>query len=392
MIIRLRLQNFRSYSDDSFELSPGVNIIVGPNASGKTNLLEAVLLVARGSSYRVKDTELVSFDQLWARIDAHDLVGGSTNSRIIKIEHPDLSLSAKKSFEIEGKKFLRMSQQKSLPVVLFEPNHLLMLSGSPELRRSYLDDQLEQTLPGFGTIRRQFRRVLAQRNALLKQGLPANANQNSGYHATRHVGDAIDKNLKEQIFVWNIRLSELAGQIVRERLQLIDQLNLMAGEVYSEISRTSATVRLEYATSLMAHPESAHYESTLLHRYETTLERDRMIGFTTAGPHRDDVRVILNGHLSQETASRGEVRTIILTLKILELQLLQAAFSSRSATGGTKSPILLLDDVFSELDSVRRQALTSFLQPYQTFITTTDADVVLKQFRDSAQLIPLTTS
>ena len=142
-IVDLRLQHFRSYSDNAYKLSPGVNIIVGPNASGKTNLLEAVLVVARGSSYRVKDAELVQFSEPWARIDAHD---DSGNARVVKIECPTanlqhaLKVSAKKSFELEGKKFIRMSRQKSLPAVLFEPNHLLLLSGSPELRRSYLDD------------------------------------------------------------------------------------------------------------------------------------------------------------------------------------------------------------------------------------------------------------
>ncbi len=365
-IVNLRLQHFRSYDDRLFTLSQGVNIIVGPNASGKTNLLEAVLLVARGSSYRVKDAELVQFGEPWSRIDARDDAGAV---RIVKIECPTAGMhhiakvAAKKSFELDDKKFIRMSQQKSLPAVLFEPNHLLLLSGSPELRRTYLDDLLEQTVAGFGPTRRQYRRVLAQRNALLKQGSDI---------------------ARGQIFVWNVRLSELAGQIVRERLGLIEQINQMAGEVYSEISHTAAHVRLEYATSLTASPESGHYESLLLHKYEQNLERDCMVGFTTAGPHRDDLRVLLNGHASQETASRGEVRTIILTLKILELQLLQEAFAARK-----QSPILLLDDVFSELDAARRQALTSFLQSYQTFITTTDADVVTKSFSGNAQLIAL---
>jgi DNA replication and repair protein RecF len=380
-IVDLRLQHFRSYDDSSFSLSPSVNIVVGPNASGKTNLLEAVLLVARGSSYRVKDAELVQFGSLWARIDAHDDSSNThdaDSARVVKIElnavktyEPEISVksTAKKSFELEGKKFIRMSRQKSLPVVLFEPNHLLLLSGSPELRRSYLDDLLEQTVPGFGAARRQYRRVLAQRNALLKQ-MALNTM-------------SIDSQ-KSQMFVWNVRLGELAGKIVRERLSLIEQINQMAGEVYSEISHTSATVTLEYVSTLHFSNHYQQYESALLHKFEQNLERDCMIGFTTAGPHRDDLRVLLNGHASQETASRGEVRTIILTLKILELQLLQDAFSSRG-----QSPLLLLDDVFSELDTSRRQALTAFLHNYQTFITTTDADVVLKRFRDSAQIVQL---
>jgi DNA replication and repair protein RecF len=355
-ITDIRLQHFRSYADNFFELSTGVNIIVGPNASGKTNLLEAVLVLARGSSYRARDAELVAFEQQWARLDAHDEAG--------KLRTLKLQLSApgvcKRSFEIDEKTYLRLSPQKTLPLVLFEPNHLLMLSGSPELRRSYLDDLLEQTEHDYGALRRQYRRVLAQRNALLKQGL-----QVAG----------------PQIFVWNVRLSELAGKIVRQRLALLERINGIASEVYRNISGSGqATVRLEYSTSL---PQE-HYESALLKKYEHNLERDTMLGFTTAGPHRDDLQVHLNGHLSQESASRGESRTIILTLKIIELQLIELARQ--------QSPMLLLDDVFSELDGRRRHALTDYLRSYQTFITTTDADVVVKHFVDASHIIATATT
>lgn len=357
MLASLRLQNFRSYSDDSFELSPGVNIIVGPNASGKTNLLEAVLVLARGSSYRASDSELVAHGAAWARIDGTDADGSQRTCKLLA--EPAGSAKYKKSFEIDGKSYARLSQQKSLPLVLFEPNHLLMLSGSPELRRSYIDDILEQTVPGFGVIRRQYRRVLAQRNALLKQGLAIAG---------------------PQLFVWNIRLSELAGMIVGQRLLLLERLNGIAGGVYGSISgATNSEVRLEYVSSLSTGPDS-HYESALLRKYEHSLERDVMLGFTTAGPHRDDFCTYLNGHVSQESASRGESRTIILTLKVIELQLLE--------TSREQSPILLLDDVFSELDGKRRHALTDYLQTYQTFITTTDADVALKRFMDNSNVIP----
>ncbi len=354
-IVDLRLQHFRSYTDEFFELSPGVNIIVGPNASGKTNLLEAVLVVARGSSYRAKDAELVQYEAPWARLDAYDEV---QQVRTVKLQCAP-SAACKKTFEIEDKTYLRLSPQKSLPVVLFEPNHLLMLSGSPELRRSYSDDLLEQTVPGFGSSRRQYKRVLAQRNALLKQ-----------FHHNPQLA-------RSQIFVWNVRLSELAGVIVRERLALLQRINTMASDIYGSISgRGSSEVQLEYVSSIPAE----QYESALLKRFEQTLERDALIGFTTAGPHRDDLRVRLNGHLSQESASRGESRTIILTLKIIEMQLIE---SSRDTP-----PILLLDDVFSELDGKRRHALTNYLQAYQTFITTTDADVVVKHFMEASNIIP----
>ncbi len=136
MITDIRLQNFRSYKDSSFEISQGVNIIVGPNASGKTNLLEAILVLARGQSYRAKDTELVQFKKPWSRLEA-DL--NNNTKRIVKIViEPDPS----KSFDLEGKSYKRLSLPHTIPIVLFEPNHLLLFAGSPERRRYYLDDLL----------------------------------------------------------------------------------------------------------------------------------------------------------------------------------------------------------------------------------------------------------
>lgn len=179
------------------------------------------------------------------------------------------------------------------------------------------------------------------------------------------------------MFVWNLRLSELAGKIVSERVQLIAAINEIASKTYSELAHSNQGLMLRYSSSLA----TDQYESQLLRKLEQNLERDCLLGYTTAGPHRDDVQALLNGYEAQDTASRGETRTIILTLKIIELQLL-------ADTRG-QMPLLLLDDVFSELDGSRRQALTHFLQAYQTFITTTDADIVVQHFMDSCRVIPL---
>ncbi|HET9174476.1 MAG TPA: DNA replication and repair protein RecF, partial [Candidatus Saccharimonadales bacterium] len=344
MIIDLRLQNFRSYTDESFEFSPGVNIIVGPNASGKTNLLEAVLVLARGSSYRVKDTELIQFTAPWARLDAHMEHGGERIMKIVSEPTPG------KRFDIDGKLYKRLTLAHTLPVVLFEPNHLQLLSGSPEGRRTYLDDLLEQTVSGYGTLRRQYKRTLAQRNALLKQ---------SPHTVT-------------QLFPWNVRLSELAGQIVRQRCRLVAQMAEQLPSLYESLSHTATKTALSYKAQWSA--ES--YESNLLKKLEMSTELDAVRGFTSAGPHREDITVLFNTHPADETASRGEIRTLVLALKILELEIIRAARES--------TPLLLLDDVFSELDGSRRRALTTYLQQYQTFITTTDADVVLQNFTESA--------
>jgi DNA replication and repair protein RecF len=343
MISDIRLQHFRSYNDAFFELDPSVNIIVGANASGKTNLLEAVLVTAHGASYRAKDAELLQFGQDWARIDAHT----PTETRVVKLQTiPTFS----KSFEFDGKVLTRLAQVRTLPTVLFEPNHLLLMSGSPDLRRSFLDDLIEQTVPGYGATRKHYRRVLSQRNSLLKKNPP---------------------NLEQQLFVWNVRLSELGGQMAKQRFELVTRFNERISDLYSSLANRTNHIELVYATRF----SQTSYESQLLHKLETSTDMDVLRGFTAYGPHRDDLVATIDSHPFQEAASRGETRTLVLALKILELQLLEEV-------RGVK-PILLLDDVFSELDQERRQALTGYVYSYQTFITTTDADIAANQFGSS---------
>jgi DNA replication and repair protein RecF len=349
MITDLRMQQFRSYKDASFELSPGVNIIVGPNGSGKTNLLEALLVLARGSSYRVRDQELVRFGKPWARLDCHSELSGQRTVKILAEPEPG------KQYELDGKAFKRLTLPHTLPAVLFEPNHLQLFSGGSERRRDYLDDLLEQTTHGYGTTRRQYRRALAQRNAILKQ-------QNA---------------TKNQLFPWDIRLSQLAGVLVRARSELVSRINKDLAKLYKELSQTKTKVTAEYGNKWPVNT----YESQFLKKLETSLDDDRQRGFTSSGPHREDLSVLFDGHPVQEIASRGEVRTAILALKIIELKIIE---DIRQAT-----PLLLLDDVFSELDGKRRHALTDYLAPYQTFVTTTDADAVVGHFTESSNIIPL---
>jgi DNA replication and repair protein RecF len=347
-ITDIRLQHFRSYGDASFEIDSGVTIIVGPNASGKTNLLEAILIVARGSSYKAKDAELVEFGSSWARLDAHTPL----QTRTVKIKTEP---TASKEFVIDDQAVRRLHQTKTLPTVLFEPNNLLLLSGSPELRRGFLDDLIEQSQAGYGSIRRHYKRVLAQRNALLKKN---------------------SRDLREQLFVWNLRLSELGGRIARERHLLTARFAEQMNDLYGSLSGSTNDIGLKYITQFSLET----YETALLHKLEESIDLDVLRGFTAAGPHRDDLRVFVDGHEAPEVASRGETRTLVLALKIMELQLLETLCGTR--------PLLLMDDVFSELDGRRRQALTRFVSDYQTFITTTDADVVMQHFTSST-IIPL---
>ncbi len=351
MLTTIRLQHYRSYTDESFELDSGVNIIVGPNASGKTNLLEAIMMLCLGGSYRSREAELVRFDEPWARLDSQTEHG----ARTVKLVR-SLTGALSKEFVIGDQKLQRLLLPKTIPVVLFEPNHLQLLSGSPDLRRDYLDNLLEQLVSGYTTLRRQYKRTLSQRNRLLKQG-PAAADS--------------------QLFAWNIRLSQLGAEIATARTELVQQIDQSAQELYRNLSGTQAKVSVSYSSSC----KITQYSSDMLHKLEASIEKDFARGFTSYGPHRDDIVLLLNGHPLQDVASRGETRTMLLCLKIIELQLLEMQRNQK--------PVLLLDDVFSELDGARRRALTEVLKGYQTFITTTDADVVVEHFLGSCHVIPL---
>jgi DNA replication and repair protein RecF len=349
MISDIRLQHFRSYRDSAFEFSSGVNIIVGPNASGKTNLLEALLVVGRGGSYRASDAELIAFGAPWARLDIH-------NDDVLHVAKLLREGRDKKLYEVGGKTYKRFVANASIPIVMFEPNHLSLLTGSPEERRNYLDDVLEQTTQGYGQTRRTYRRVLAQRNALLKLGRSKAATQ---------------------MFAWDVRLSELAGTIVRARAALSMDISDRLPSLYEKLSHSPKNITAQYEALF----DSADYETKLLHKLESSLDRDLERGFTGSGPHREDFVVTYDGHVASEAASRGETRTAVLALKIIELQILEAVLDQR--------PILLLDDVFSELDGSRRKLLTSYIEKYQSFITTTDDDIVVQNFTETCTIIPL---
>lgn len=348
MLNDLRLQNFRSYTDESFELSDSVNIIVGPNASGKTNLLEAVMVLALGRSYRARDAELVQFDKPWARLDGHSPHG----SRTLKLIH-ETDSRTKKELLIDEQPVKKITLQRQVPVVLFEPNHLQLLSGGPELRREYIDDLLEQFTPGYDALRKSYKRALQQRNFLLKNG-----------------------GAKDQLFVWNLRLSDIGGQVALHRQRLVERIHKNMTGIYRNMGGAKAKVAVAYQSSCIGE----QYSTRLLHKLESHQDTDMRRGFTGHGPHRDDIVVSLNGHEAITSASRGEMRTLMLALKVIELQLLEE-------DRGIK-PLLLMDDVFSELDGSRRKALTDVIKGYQTFITTTDADVVVQHFIDACHIIP----
>lgn len=344
----MRLQKFRSYKDSSFEFDPGVNIVIGPNASGKTNLLEAILVLASGSSFRARDIELVKHREPWARLDGWFGQDNRTVKIVVENER------ATKTFELNGKPYKRLSLERTVPAVLFEPNHLQLLIRGPDQRRDYFDGILERTEPGYKSLLGQYRRTLAQRNSLLKQ--------------------APDRG-QSQMFAWNIRLSELGGKIAAARQQLADNMNKELGKTYSRIAGKRSAVKLAYEAGF----QIDRYTSAMLKKLEASTRLDYQRGFTAYGPHREDLVFHLNRRPAAAAASRGETRSLLIALKVYELKLVEKMRGAK--------PVLLLDDVFSELDGSRRHHLVDYLKDYQTIITTTDADSVMQHFADEKKLL-----
>lgn len=334
-LAKITLHNFRSYTERTFEFSPQVTVITGKNGIGKTNILEAVYTLYQGKSFRAVDEQLVRHDAEWWKVTG--FLGDQTR----ELRYQPGQLPAKQ-LVLDGGKKTRFTYKQQLPVVLFEPNHLLLFHGSPSLRRSYIDTLLTQTDPSYRKLTSQYERALLQRNNLLKR-------------ASQH------KNLADAVFVWDVALAEYGSNIVQKRLALLEQVASEVEGLYRAISGDKSAVDVGYETK---GGSDAHKLAALLSQQ---LDRDVQRGFTSVGPHRDDINFTLRSNPVRNIASRGEVRTLLLALKTFELRY------AEKTTGVT--PLFLLDDVFSELDEERRHAILSGIN--QTIITTTDKQVSL---------------
>ena len=346
MLHTLELLNFRSYEDGLFGFEDGVNIIVGPNASGKTNLLQAIHALGNMKAFGVQ-SELLMYGQDQAK--AHGVF--DNEDRTLKITQSGTELI------VDGVAHKRISAQKRLPIVVFQPDHMLMLSKEPELRRQYIDDIISHYKSGYTALLRNYKRALLQRNKLLKQE-----------HST--ASDA---------FVWDMQLVDLASEVVRERKALAEKLNEYVSPMYHRIAKQKTDdVEVVYETPHIE--ESSQYADAYHAQLKKMWPLDKARGFTGVGPHRDDLSVKIRGRLARDTASRGELRSLVLSLKLYELDVVREQYD--------KQPILLLDDVFGELAGSRRKSLANALTDTQTFVTSTDADVIVEHFSDH-NIIPL---
>ena len=334
-ISEVALHQFRSYEEAHFSFSPRVTIISGPNGSGKTNILEAVYTLCVGRSFRDSDSDLTQFTKPWWRVEG--VLDEST--RDLRFEP---SKQPAKQLLIDGAKKARFTYREQLPVVLFEPEDLRLVDGSPGRRRDFLDRIFVQLSSNYRRSLQAYERSLTKRNNLLKQ--------------------SHNRNIDDTLFVWDVALAEHGAALVNERRKLVEVINRELSELYSQIAGREHTVEMTYET-----PLGEDVTSSLLAQLKRNSTHDRMRGFTSVGPHRDDITFSINQKAAQTSASRGEVRSIILSLKLIEAQLYAERFET--------SPILLFDDVFSELDEIRRAKLLSLQEDMQLILTTTDADI-----------------
>ena len=360
----LALEDFRSYADVSLAFGRGITAFIGQNGAGKTNLLEAMHLAARGDSPRAHDdTELVRWGAQTGRVRVEvDRAEGHRRIELVLFSPPEGERRRPRRYLLDGAGKRADDVAGELVVVAFFPEDVDLLGAAPGARRRYLDAMLSQIERAHRRETRELQRVLEQRNALLR--------------AARE-----EMTLSEdEIAFWDRELVRLSASISLRRARLVDEL---APAFHDATARFSGSAGLEIAYGGQANgatleERSAAYERLLVEKRE----RERWQGTTLVGPHRDDLLVTAGGRALPSFASRGEHRSAVLSLKLAEA----AWLTSRVG----ETPVFLLDDVLSELDPGRREALAAAIPAgAQAFLTAATSGALPDGLRDEANLIPV---
>lgn len=362
-LTRLVLEDFRSYGAAELHPEPGLTIVAGPNGAGKTNLLEAVFVAVTGRSHRAgSDAEMVRHARPYARVRL-DLVEppGATTARVeLILPAEDAPAEIRKRVTVNGVARRATAIGDTVRVVLFRPEEMLLLVGAPSERRRFMDAILAQRHRAAARDLAELGRILGQRNALLR--------------AIRR-----DEATPENLAFWDEQLAQVGARVMAARLQLVAELAGRLPALHDSVAPANEQgeqVRITYADTLKdAWPERGAMDATAppheqlveayRRRMQAVREKELWNGVSLVGPHRDDLRVELGGREVAAHASRGQQRTIILALKLAETDLL--------AADGAPTPIVLLDDVFSELDAERSErSLALLLERGQVLVTMAD--------------------
>lgn len=358
---QIHLQNFRNYESLTLDVEPGINVFFGENGQGKTNLLEAVYLCACARSHRTsRDADLIrkGADGYSAGVRFLDARGYEDEITVTYLEavpgDPQRG-RATRSVTRDDVKLHRIADMMGVfNAVIFAPEDLMLVKEGPSNRRRYLDILISQVRPSYFYELQVFQKVLQQRNRLLKNFREA------------QMGDGPAQD-REQLDVWDTSLAASSARIIRERLQFASRIAEKAGEHHSRISYGKEKLNVRYRTVAGIRQDMRLEEiADILYRKQKTMVSEDIIkGLTSVGPHRDDLDLTLDGNNLRPFASQGQQRTAVLALKQAELAIVL------EETGDT--PVLLLDDVMSELDAGRRTSLLEGMREAQVFVTCTEA-------------------
>ena len=349
-IRKLTLNGFRSYERAEMVPEKGLNLLYGANAAGKTNVLEAVFLCALGRSHRTsKDNELIGHGLAGAYVGLE--LETKSGSRLIEIKlrsGDDVSRNPrdKKQIFIDRQRADKAGELMGvLNVVMFSPEDLALVKASPDVRRRFMDMELCQLRPAYYRKAAMYNAALRQRNALIKEAFT----------------DPIDP---EVLDMWNVQLARTGAEVMRSRRQFMDELSTIASDMHRRLTDGREQLFAFYQPNVPFDDNEAEY--AVYEALEASREEDIRRGFTSRGPHRDDVGIKLGETDVKTFGSQGQQRTAALSLKLSEIALL------RDVTG--ESPVLLLDDVLSELDDDRQRALMESAFDCQCLLTATGVE------------------
>ncbi len=335
---KLTLKNFRNYEGQVIEFCEGLNVLVGKNAQGKTNILESIFYSVIGRSFKTsKDKEVINWGQERGFVKAEF----ERKYRDVTIEIT-FDKSAKKTVKVDGIALKRIGELMGhANAVFFSPDELKLIKESPDERRRFMNIDISQTNKRYFYLLGRYEKILASRNKLLKTSKDI-------------------ETLKQTIDIWDRAICDCSQKIAEERAKFIEELAPFAEKAHSYISDGQEKLEIKYSGI----EKGDDYQSTMLKNLQKNLAKDYKLGYTSIGVHRDDIDIFLNGVEVKNFGSQGQQRTVALSLKLAELEII------KNRTG--EYPILLLDDVFSELDASRRKKLLNFTSKIQTIITCTD--------------------
>ena len=388
MIVKeIEVKNYRNYSNLKLEFSSNVNVVLGKNAQGKTNLLEAIFFTAIGKSLRTnKEHDLIKWSENSAKIKT--TIAKKFGECTIEII---LNLSEKKTVKINNIPIKRIGELfGELRCVYFSPDELKLIKESPEDRRRFMDIDISQTSKAYFYLLGRYDKILASRNKLLKdyKDKIKIIKTTKSYKLDKSEENLSKSNeLKSMLDIYNVQLAEVASKIVVYRQNFIKKLAPYAAKAHEFLSSGEESLSSEYQTDFELNTEEISlaekqklYQQKLIDLYESSYEKDISLSHTSIGPHRDDIKVLLNGIDVRNFGSQGQQRTAALSLKLAEVEIIKNETE--------ESPVLILDDVLSELDQSRRKKLLKFCAKCQTFLSSTDFD----ESFDGAKIIKISNA